>query len=66
MDYVSLLGGLFNSLYAGGKLITYFFLESVILNKIMKGLFQYQLATNDVQDESGSVARAKLDCSTYR
>mmetsp|Transcript_15113 Transcript_15113/g.14695 ORF Transcript_15113/g.14695 Transcript_15113/m.14695 type:complete len:237 (-) Transcript_15113:761-1471(-) len=41
MDYVSLLGGLFNSLYAGGKLAVFLFMESLMLQRVIRALFKY-------------------------
>jgi len=41
MDFLSQLGGLFNSLYAGGKLAVYLVMESLIIQKVIKGLFKY-------------------------
>mmetsp|Transcript_47805 Transcript_47805/g.35055 ORF Transcript_47805/g.35055 Transcript_47805/m.35055 type:complete len:122 (+) Transcript_47805:304-669(+) len=41
MDYMSQVGGLFNSLYGGGKLIVYLFVESIILTSIISSLFKF-------------------------
>jgi len=43
MDCMSQLGGLFNTLFGGGKLIVYLFMDSFFLSKIINALFQYSL-----------------------
>mmetsp|Transcript_39997 Transcript_39997/g.29505 ORF Transcript_39997/g.29505 Transcript_39997/m.29505 type:complete len:119 (+) Transcript_39997:321-677(+) len=39
--YLSEVGGLFNTFFAAGKLVTFLIMESLILSKIISKLFKY-------------------------
>ena len=43
MNFLSDIGGIFNSVFLIGKVIVFLFIDSIVLSKIMKEIFHYTL-----------------------
>jgi hypothetical protein len=54
MNFLSDIGGLFNSIYVGGKIIVFLFIDHLFLSHIMKHLFQVDTEKNKMHKQRHS------------
>mmetsp|Transcript_21857 Transcript_21857/g.21035 ORF Transcript_21857/g.21035 Transcript_21857/m.21035 type:complete len:106 (-) Transcript_21857:325-642(-) len=63
---MSQLGGLFNTLFGGGKLVVYLFMEPFLLSKIINALFQYSLTGSEERASEHKICQQlNVDKDTY-